>query len=93
MQSEADQLGNVITVSSFYETEPVATAQPWFLNCAVKLDTEKMPNSCLKEFWTWSVKWGVDALTQAAKYRYRYSAVWNFGRRDQGTDNSPSCIT
>jgi 2-amino-4-hydroxy-6-hydroxymethyldihydropteridine diphosphokinase len=35
-------LGEVIAVSSFYETEPVEfTAQPWFLNCAVKLDTEK----------------------------------------------------
>lgn len=37
-------LGEVVAVSSFYETEPVEfTAQPWFLNCAVKLDTEKMP--------------------------------------------------
>src|SRR5438094_284285 len=36
-------LGDVVAVSSFYETEPVElTAQPWFLNCAVKLDTEKM---------------------------------------------------
>jgi 2-amino-4-hydroxy-6-hydroxymethyldihydropteridine diphosphokinase len=47
--SKLDQLGNVITVSSFYETEPVAvTAQPWFLNCTVKLDTEKMPKQLLK---------------------------------------------
>jgi len=37
-------LGEVVAVSSFYETEPVEfTAQPWFLNCVVKLDTEKMP--------------------------------------------------
>lgn len=35
-------LGRVLQVSSFYETEPVEfTAQPWFLNCAVELDTEK----------------------------------------------------
>ncbi len=35
-------------VSSFYETEPVEfAAQPWFLNCAVKLDTEKMPKQLL----------------------------------------------
>jgi len=34
------QLGTVVSVSSFYETEPVEfTAQPWFLNCAVRLDT------------------------------------------------------
>jgi 2-amino-4-hydroxy-6-hydroxymethyldihydropteridine diphosphokinase len=41
-------LGNVEAVSSFYETEPVElTAQPWFLNCAVKLDTEKMPRQLI----------------------------------------------
>jgi 2-amino-4-hydroxy-6-hydroxymethyldihydropteridine diphosphokinase len=41
-------LGEVEQVSSFYETEPVEfTAQPWFLNCAVKLDTEKMPKQLL----------------------------------------------
>ena len=35
-------------VSSFYETEPVEFAdQPWFLNCVVKLDTEKMPKQLL----------------------------------------------
>lgn len=40
--------GKVISVSSFYETEPVEfTAQPWFLNCAVALDTEKMPKQLL----------------------------------------------
>lgn len=42
------ELGNVLAVSSFYETEPVGlTAQPWFLNCAVKLDTEKMPRQLI----------------------------------------------
>lgn len=41
-------LGRVIAVSSFYETEPVEfAAQPWFLNCAVELDTEKMPRQLL----------------------------------------------
>jgi 2-amino-4-hydroxy-6-hydroxymethyldihydropteridine diphosphokinase len=41
-------LGTVESVSSFYETEPVEfTAQPWFLNCAVKLGTEKMPKQVL----------------------------------------------
>jgi len=41
-------LGAVNSVSAFYETEPVGlTAQPWFLNCAAKLDTEKMPRQLL----------------------------------------------
>jgi 2-amino-4-hydroxy-6-hydroxymethyldihydropteridine diphosphokinase len=41
-------LGTAVAVSSFYETEPVElTAQPWFLNCAVKLDTEKMPRQLI----------------------------------------------
>jgi 2-amino-4-hydroxy-6-hydroxymethyldihydropteridine diphosphokinase len=41
-------LGKVVAISSFYETEPVAvTEQPWFLNCAVRLDTEKMPRQLL----------------------------------------------
>ena len=43
-----EALGKVVAVSSFYETEPVdLLAQPWFLNCAVKLDTEKMPKQLL----------------------------------------------
>lgn len=42
------ELGDVVAVSSFYETEPVeVTAQPWFLNCAVKFDTEKMPRQLI----------------------------------------------
>ncbi|HEX4484736.1 MAG TPA: 2-amino-4-hydroxy-6-hydroxymethyldihydropteridine diphosphokinase [Terriglobales bacterium] len=41
-------LGEVAKISSFYETEPVeVTNQPWFLNCAVKLHTEKMPRQLL----------------------------------------------
>ncbi|HXZ42668.1 MAG TPA: 2-amino-4-hydroxy-6-hydroxymethyldihydropteridine diphosphokinase [Terriglobales bacterium] len=41
-------LGKIEKVSSFYETEPVEFEnQPWFLNCAVKLDTEKMPKQLL----------------------------------------------
>ena len=46
--AQLDSLGKVEAVSSFYETEPVElTAQPWFLNCAVKLDTEKMPRQLI----------------------------------------------
>ena len=42
------ELGNGVAVSSFYETEPVETSpQPWFVNCAVKLDTEKMPRQLI----------------------------------------------
>lgn len=41
-------LGTVKAVSAFYETEPVGlAAQPWFLNCAAKLDTEKMPRQLI----------------------------------------------
>jgi 2-amino-4-hydroxy-6-hydroxymethyldihydropteridine diphosphokinase len=41
-------LGEVVAVSSFYETEPVEfTAQPWFVNCAVQLSTEKTPQELL----------------------------------------------
>jgi 2-amino-4-hydroxy-6-hydroxymethyldihydropteridine diphosphokinase len=42
------ELGTVEAVSAFYETEPVGlTSQPWFLNCAAKLDTEKMPRQLI----------------------------------------------
>lgn len=51
LKSAIDRLrnfGEVAAVSSFYETEPVEViAQPWFLNCVVKLDTEKMPKQLL----------------------------------------------
>jgi 2-amino-4-hydroxy-6-hydroxymethyldihydropteridine diphosphokinase len=41
-------LGEVQAVSGFSETEPVEyTAQPWFLNCAVKLNTEKTAGQLL----------------------------------------------
>lgn len=53
LNTAIDQLrnfGQVISVSSFYETEPVEfTAQPWFINCAVKLDTEKTPKQLLAD--------------------------------------------
>jgi 2-amino-4-hydroxy-6-hydroxymethyldihydropteridine diphosphokinase len=44
------ELGEVVAVSSFYETEPVEfMAQPWFLNCAVALRTELMPKLFLSK--------------------------------------------
>jgi len=37
------ELGEVVAVSSFYETEPMELAdQPWFVNCAVALRTKLM---------------------------------------------------
>ncbi|MGH9509674.1 MAG: 2-amino-4-hydroxy-6-hydroxymethyldihydropteridine diphosphokinase [Terriglobales bacterium] len=42
------ELGVLIAVSTFYETEPVGvTRQEWFLNCAVALETELMPRQLL----------------------------------------------
>ena len=42
------EAGKVVAVSSYYETEPVEVKQqPWFLNCAVKLETKLMPRQLL----------------------------------------------
>jgi len=42
------ELGDVLEVSSLYETEPVEfTEQPWFLNCAVAVRTELIPREFL----------------------------------------------
>ena len=42
------EVGEVTKTSSFYETEPVeVTNQPWFLNCAVEIETEKSPRQLL----------------------------------------------
>ncbi len=47
------------SVSSFYETEPVGfTAQPWFLNCAVKLMTDKTPEQLLADILDLEQKMG-----------------------------------
>lgn len=41
-------VGEIAAVSDFYETEPVENIhQPWFVNCAVMLRTEKMPRQLL----------------------------------------------
>ena len=41
-------LGRVTCVSSFYETEPVDfTDQPWFLNCAIGLETAIDPSALM----------------------------------------------
>jgi 2-amino-4-hydroxy-6-hydroxymethyldihydropteridine diphosphokinase len=42
-------LGRVVSVSSFYETEPVEfTDQGWFLNCAVALETTETPEQVME---------------------------------------------
>jgi len=41
-------LGRVSSVSALYETEPMElTTQPWFLNCAVMLETSLAPDELL----------------------------------------------
>lgn len=40
--------GRVLSVSAFYETEPVEVRdQPWFLNCAVALETSEAPEQLM----------------------------------------------
>lgn len=43
--SRLQDLGAIRKVSAFYETQPVEVQdeQPWFLNCAVTMETELMP--------------------------------------------------
>jgi 2-amino-4-hydroxy-6-hydroxymethyldihydropteridine diphosphokinase len=41
-------IGRLVAVSSLYETEPVEfTRQPWFVNCAVALETSKTPTQLM----------------------------------------------
>jgi 2-amino-4-hydroxy-6-hydroxymethyldihydropteridine diphosphokinase len=43
-QTRLSAAGRVLTVSSFYETEPVEfTEQAWFLNCAVAIESSQTP--------------------------------------------------
>ena len=40
--------GRIVKVSSVYETEPVEyTAQPWFLNCVLELETSETPQQLM----------------------------------------------
>ncbi|HZD92692.1 MAG TPA: 2-amino-4-hydroxy-6-hydroxymethyldihydropteridine diphosphokinase [Candidatus Sulfotelmatobacter sp.] len=43
------ELGSIRAVSNLYETEPVEVEQqqPWFLNCAIAMETELMPEQFL----------------------------------------------
>ena len=48
-QQRLAALGKIIAVSSYYETEPVEfTGQPWFLNCALALETELGPEELMR---------------------------------------------
>jgi 2-amino-4-hydroxy-6-hydroxymethyldihydropteridine diphosphokinase len=49
LQSEV----RVVSVSSFYETEPVEfTDQAWFLNCALTLETTRTPQQLMSDILT-----------------------------------------
>jgi len=62
------RIGTVQAVSSFYETEPVETApQPWFLNCALALETEQMPKQLLSSVLNIEREMGRRRHTPSAK--------------------------
>jgi len=47
-QTRLGSAGRVVAVSSVFETEPVEfTEQPWFLNCAVALETSSTPRQVM----------------------------------------------
>ncbi len=47
------ELGTLKKISSFYETAPVeVTAQPWFMNCVVELETALSPRELLNGLLT-----------------------------------------
>jgi 2-amino-4-hydroxy-6-hydroxymethyldihydropteridine diphosphokinase len=48
--SRFGDLGVIRQVSAFYETQPVEVQgeQPWFLNCALAMETEQMPLEFLR---------------------------------------------
>ena len=54
-----EQLGKITARSSLYETEPVEVGtQPWFLNCAVALETELPPAQLLSAILALEEKMG-----------------------------------
>jgi len=54
------ELGELVAQSSIYETEPVDVeqAQPWFLNCAVAIDTELSPRELLDKILSMELAMG-----------------------------------
>lgn len=60
--------GEVRSVSSFYETEPVEfTEQPWFLNCVVELRTRLSAAQLMREVLAIERELGRDRTTTVAK--------------------------
>src|SRR6266567_8390340 len=50
---------HIVSVSSFYETEPVElTDQAWFLNCAVALETTEEPAQIMQKLLAIEVEMG-----------------------------------
>jgi 2-amino-4-hydroxy-6-hydroxymethyldihydropteridine diphosphokinase len=48
-QNRLSAIGRAAGVSSYYETEPVEfTQQPWFLNCALQLETSQPPQELMR---------------------------------------------
>ncbi len=58
--SSLEKLGAIQAVSSFYETEPVEVEreQPWFLNCAVALETQLGPEQLLERILALEIAMG-----------------------------------
>ncbi|HEY6767574.1 MAG TPA: 2-amino-4-hydroxy-6-hydroxymethyldihydropteridine diphosphokinase [Candidatus Sulfotelmatobacter sp.] len=59
------EAGRVVSISSFYETEPVeVTDQPWFLNCVLKLDTSLSPEQLMHRILTIEESMGRTRITK-----------------------------
>jgi len=54
------ELGELVALSSIYETEPVDVeqAQPWFLNCAVAIETELSAREVLEKILSMELDMG-----------------------------------
>jgi len=54
------ELGELVALSSIYETEPVDVeqAQPWFLNCAVAIETELSAREVLEKILSMELAMG-----------------------------------
>jgi 2-amino-4-hydroxy-6-hydroxymethyldihydropteridine diphosphokinase len=54
------ELGELVALSSIYETEPVDVeqAQPWFLNCAAAMDTDLSPREVLDKILSMELAMG-----------------------------------
>ena len=64
-----EALGDVKAVSALYETEPVEVEreQSWFLNCAVRMETELMAEEFLRQMLAVEQAMGEDALSRKGR--------------------------